>query len=221
MGMLGSLRRTNGRLLTLLGVALAVGLSSSAAATTLVLSDFSSDTTPASQLDATVTFDVVGNTLTVSLTNQTGDPAAFNINEIYFNSSDSVTDLMLTSGPAWSLSSSTGLGGPTDAGKFGIFDWALKDANNADVIMPLETSVFELSITGVGPFDMSDFGTEFSTIPSGDTPALVAAKFIQCVGAACVENDDSAFGATIPEPGTAALLLLGMTGLAFLGRNRG
>ena len=77
-----------------------------------------------------------------------------------------------------------------------------------------ETFVFELTIAGVGTFDMSDFAIELSQAPPGDTTALVAAKFVNGPG------DDSAFGATIPEPGTFAMLGLGILGLGVIGRRR-
>ena len=73
---------------------------------------------------ATVDFDVVGTILTVSVTNQTAAPASFNISEIYFNSSDDVTDLTFTDGPGpcpnggscrWDFFSSSGMGGLTNA----------------------------------------------------------------------------------------------------------
>ena len=206
--------------LVLAAAVLAAGFVRPAAATTILLSDLTSDSTPASQLDATLSFDVVGTTLAIGVTNLTSDPAAFNISAIYFNSSDDVTGLTFSGGPGscpnagcpWDLFAS---GSFTRAAGFGVFDWAIisNDTMATGVIAPLDTATFEFDITGIGPFDMSDFGTEFSSIPPGFTPAIVAVKFIQCSGAGCVAPDDSAFGAAIPEPGTASLVLIGLVGL--------
>jgi hypothetical protein len=70
-----------------------------AAGSIITLSSASSDETPAADLDATFDFSVVGSTLTLVVTNDTTDPDEFNINEIYFNASDtsSVTGLTFTS----------------------------------------------------------------------------------------------------------------------------
>ena len=57
--------------------------SSSAWATTITLSDASSDATPASVLDATFEFNVLGfDTLELVVTNDTTAPDEFNINEL-------------------------------------------------------------------------------------------------------------------------------------------
>lgn len=203
---------------------LAVAFAGPADATSLSLSDRSSDDTPPSQLSATVDFDVVGTTLTLSVTNQTANPI-FQISEILFNSSDAVADLTFSDGPGpcpaagcqWDLFAS---GVRTTGGGMGRFDWALisNDLDGDGLIAPGATASFELEISGTGPFDASDFAAEFSSIPPGMTRALVALKFVRCSGAACVENDDSAFGAAIPEPATAALVLWGLAGVAALGR---
>jgi hypothetical protein len=211
----------------LLGVAaLTVGFALPAAANTILLSDLSSDDTPAAQLNASVSFDVVGTTLIIDVTNLTLDPAAFNISAIYFNSSDNVTDLTFTDGPGscpgggcrWDVFASSN---STRAAGFGAFDWAIiSNHANKGAIGPSDTATFEFDISGTGPFQMSDFGTEFSTLPPGQFASLVAVKFVQCSGSACIANDDSAFGATVPEPGTGALVLMGLMGLAIKGRRQ-
>jgi hypothetical protein len=213
------------RLVVLLGAAaLSLAFALPATATTIHVSDLSSDDTPASQLDANVSFDVVGTTLFIGVTNLTDDPAAFNISAIYFNSSDDIADLIFSDGPGscpvgscrWDVFASSN---DTKAGAFGTFDWAIISNDKKGAIAPSDTAIFEFEISGSGPFDMSDFGTEFSTIPPGKFPSLVAVKFVQCSGSACIQNDDSAFGAAIPEPGTASLVLMGLLGLAIRGRN--
>jgi len=62
-----------------------------ASATSITISSVSSDDTPASELSATFDFSVSGKTLTLNVTNNTGTVTDFNINQIYFNSSDGVT----------------------------------------------------------------------------------------------------------------------------------
>ena len=69
-----------------------------------LLSDYSSNGAGApdvNEMDATLNFDVVGNTLTLGVTNDTPDPTipgafSLNINEIYFNTSENITGLSLT-----------------------------------------------------------------------------------------------------------------------------
>jgi len=194
-----------------------------ASSTTIVLSELSSDATPAILLDATVDFDVVGTILTVTVFNQTTLPDEYEIVELFFNSSDDVTGLTLDLAgtktcPAiqckWDLFAGSGMTGQTVADGFGFYDWALKSNSNPGKIVAGETFVFEFTIAGVGPFDMSDFATDLSQAPQGDTPALVAAKFVTGPG------DDSAFGATVPEPGTFAMLGLGILGLGVIARRR-
>ncbi len=188
--------------------AAAVMLAAPATASIITLSTNSSDVTLASVLDATLDFEVTGSTLTLSVTNTTVVPDTFNINELYFNGSDNVLGLTPLSIPLgwYLLTSQMGDG-------FGVFDFALIYGGPEDgpyVIDPGETKVFSFTISGTA--GEGDFVNEFSDPIPGGISAIAAAKFV--VG----PNDDSAYGATIPEPGTVALL--GLAGLLGLRRRR-
>jgi MYXO-CTERM domain-containing protein len=198
--------------------------SASASATTLLLSEFSSDGTPATDLTALFNFSVIGSTLTFTVTNQTQTTTSgYNMNQLYFNTSTDVTDLTLTGasgsqdGPnlsMWTLYAKNK--NVTKAEGFGKFDWALKDSLDGDLstIQPTEVQTFTLALTCAGgaTCDNLDFGLELSVGPG--THVLGAAQFVAGPG------DDSAFGGTTttitttPEPSPAALLGLGLLALA-------
>lgn len=186
-------------------VAMTMALSGSVRAGTILdISDFSSDETPASALSAAFSFLVTDDTLTLSVLNQTEAPFEFNISEVYFNGTENISSLALTSAPdGWSLLFDQ----PADG--FGVFDFALvgEVAMNSANIEPMQSAIFTFDIVGQAPFDNAAFTTEFSAIPPGNMPMVIAAKFVNG------PNDDSAYGAMVPEPGTL-LLLAGGLGLA-------
>ena len=176
-----------------------------ASATLINLSDASSDETDAGLLSATMDFEVLGNVLTLTVTNNTADPTAYKINELYFNGPDGVT-LSFAGLAGWNDATNKMVNG------FGTFDFALLDGQGGspNQITAGETVVFTFTITA-GTADKDGFVTALS-VPTGDGDGwLVAAKFVQGPG------DDSAFGAAIPAPGVLALL--GAAGL-FGGRRR-
>jgi hypothetical protein len=188
--------------------ALIGGILCSAQAGVVTLSKFSSDSTPAEDLDAIIEFSVTDSTLTIEVSNLTdgpddGEDTGFNINSIYFNATNNVTALMLTSPTGWTLYTSSN---DTRADGFGQFDYALIDGvgNDPDQIEGETSKSFALTVDGSG-FSASDFHTELSSAPPGEE-MLVAAKFVSG------PDDDSAFGA-VPEPTMVALLGLGTLGL--------
>ncbi len=207
------MRTGNWCLVVVAGVVFAI----SAQASTITLSDVSSDLTPFGDLDATLDFVVgefdagnAGDELQITLTN-TG--TLFNINEIYWNAAASVTGLSLLSATHSVNGDVTGLWDPVETGisadGFGAFDFAMRDGVgelSLGVADPTESIVFILDIAGTAT--MTDF------IEENANGYIGAAKFVS--GPDDPEapgNSDSAFGAAVPEPTTAALLGLGLIGL--------
>jgi hypothetical protein len=195
--------------------------SASATATTLYLSEFSSDETPASDLTAVMNFSVLADVLTLTVINQTHTTTSgYHMNQLYFNTTNDVEYLMLSgasgsmdgnNAASWTLYSSSSQTA-TKADGFGKFDWSLLDGVNGEdaTIWATETQTFTLTIgCRQGAIcNASDFGFGLST---GKGQQVVgAAKFVSGPG------DDSAFGGTtiIPEPASAALLALGLAALA-------
>jgi hypothetical protein len=201
-------------------------------ASSLTLSTYSSDATPASQLDATVAFDVgdfdlgnAGDELKITLTNPSageGGDALFNLNELYWNAASNVSGLSLLSATHSVNGDVTGLWTPVEpdlsADGFGTFDFALTDGvgmPSPGIIMPGQSVVFILDITGTGPFDMSDF------VEPNSMGYLAAVKFVNGPDDPEAPGmEDSAYGAVVPEPATAGMLVLGLLGLAAAGRRR-
>jgi hypothetical protein len=196
-----------------------------------MLSDMSSEQeeggTPPSVLDAVVTVELVGTSLKITVDNTTsGGPGAgsYDISEIWLN----ITGETVSSvSPAGSGSGATSLGfdllapPATMVDGFGTFSAGFGvhgDLNqNPDLIVAGETNVMVF----LGCQDGDCSGAMLDNTAMGKA---VAAKFING-GDAFGDPNDSAFGASpaafIPEPGTAALLALGLFGLAIGSRRRG
>ena len=218
----GRIRRpVHGHGMTATGVAaliVAAGAVSSTHAATLVLSDYSSDETPASVLDGRLEFSVSGSVLTLTVYNDTSGDDSYFMNQVYFNATDNVSSLTLNPAVSgWSLATSQSAGG------FGTYDFGLSTGNNDQPIAPGASLTFMFDIGGTGPFSDSNFTTELSTIPPGNTRGLAAAKWVRG------PDDDSAFGATdrnsqapiIPLPPAALMGLSLLAVSAGVARRRG
>jgi hypothetical protein len=193
----------------------ALGAASGAGATTITLSQLSSETNPGpSVLDATLVFMVTGNQLTLTATNGTSAPNEYLIDGIWWNARPHVTGLALVSATHSQAGNVLAAWAPVETNShvagFGSFDFGVTGGvggSNPALLGPGESIAFVFTIAGTGPFAMGDFDEANS---HGNR---AAAKFVSGPG------DLSAFGA-VPEPGTAALLGAGLLGLGLGGRRR-
>jgi hypothetical protein len=211
-----------------LGFAAVLGiclLATGAAATTVSLSNASSDaaTLAAADMDAAMTFSVDGSTMTLEVSNLSASP--IRMSELYFNASHDVTSITLSLAPGhsstgdmlWAVSSSAASTG------FGTFDYMVEGivagrGNNRESgeIAAGGSAIFTFAVSGMN-IDASDFGTTLSAASGADTAAYAAAAFHPNGGA---NNVTGAAVATTPEPSTALLLALGLGMLTRVSRRR-
>lgn len=212
------------RVATLLFASLA--LAGEASPATLVLSDASSDPSlPAARLDGILELDVTGGgktqRLTLTLTNATAAPDALFIDAILFDASAAVTSVKLdrvstsrggnvTS--AWSLVASSGVGGATDAGRLGLFDWVLVSAGAG--VAPGDVLTVRIDVTGSVRLETGDFVEPSALTGPDQIPTLGAGRF--AAGATRVYG-----GAHAPEPGALVLFGSGLFALALVRRRPG
>ena len=195
---------------------------STASASTIALSDVSSDLTPASTLDATLDLVVIsGDTLQLVATNLTIAPDEFNISELYWNSTSAVSGLTLLASTHSAEGDVLAGWAPVVTGQsadgFGAFDFGLIDGvgeGNPNIIGPNEQITFLMSISGSCAITLSCASSDFVVAQSQGY--IGAAKFVN--GPDDPEapgTEDSAFGAAVvPEPTSALLMGLGLAGLS-------
>lgn len=149
-------------------------------------------------------------TLTFVVDNRTDETVGYDMSELYFNVPSNVTDVY-DGTTGWEVNF---LEDGYRANGFGYYDVFLVDGVGGDPhqILPGDVTTFTFTLEGSGPISDTDFITEFTSIPTGDTPTLVAAKFVNGPG------DNSGYGAAVPEPTTLLLVLTGGAGLASLRR---
>ena len=178
-----------------------------AGGTEIELSDFSSGDTPADILDAIFDFSIAGNVLTLAVSNTTDTnvpEAEFEINEMGFNATAEITDLILTSGVTDWIFEFDQSGSSGQMSGFGNFDAHIAWAHPSNpTVLPGETVIFTFDIVGDG-FTEESFVTDLSS--NTDTPMLVAANFFRG------PDDANDFGA-VPEPTSLGLLMVGMLSL--------
>ena len=178
---------------------------------------------PASWLDASMDLSVANIgywELTLAVTNETGDGTAFDMSEIYFNTSAPITSLILDSVVGGSMDKDDWtLELNMDSilvGGFGLFDISIISNDITTIwIGDQETVTFKMTIDGgTPPYSDTDF-YDLSAMDSHPDHILAygAAKFIHGgVG------DLSAIGAYVPEPAT--IFMLGLGALALLRKRR-
>lgn len=175
----------------------------------LEFSDFSSEETIlASELSAQVKFTVSGEQLLIELDN-TSD---FSIAQLYFNSDSGLTGLNFAESynSNWSISG-TGDSQDQNANGFGNYNWLIEFGSGDSRLSSGVTTNLRLNMTGTT--SEGTIGSKLSGIPSGHTQAIATIKF------EAGPDDDSAYGASIPDP--VAVFLLGSACLiGFAGARR-
>ena len=196
-----------------------VCLLSTAQGTHIDLSNYSSEApdVPASWLDARLSFTVVDDgdwKLEVTAKNWTPENVgdlAFNISELYFNTTADITNMTLDSVVGgnkddWTLTFNTD---SIQVGGLGLYDISLISNNSSmEYIDPLEIVKFTIIIDGVSP---SYLETDFFALSSPSGDSLVAYGVGKFFGGG--PGDLSAYGAYIPEPTTILMLSLGALAL--------
>lgn len=206
------------RALASVGVLFLIGMAVPAYAEVIVFSTQSSDSTPVDVMDAEVeySFDAGTNVLTFEVFNNTVAPNGYTLSNLFFNVSDDVTGLSILSNGGFTGAT---LAANQSAGPYGTYDWALDYGSGNTGITAGNSAVITFAVTGSN-LDITDFFSGLDVGGGQDFEAAVAA-----IHFTRGPNDDSSWGTgapegggsggeIIPEPGTVALMSLGLLGLA-------
>lgn len=227
------------RLRSILAASALFLFASSASAVTITLSEMSSDGTPSSALNATLTFTDLGSgQLQLDVTNP--GASAFDINEVGFNLDGPLSLELDSPTSGWTLNgalanTSVAPGSiQVDGAMLGNYEFHLVDGVGPDPaqIVPGETQTFLFTYTGTlnaGILESNAAGKMVIAkfVEGGPDPecALVDPNFPTTQCPQGFNTEDSAFGASgsasiVPEPFTSVLLLTGLAGLLVAGRRR-
>lgn len=174
----------------------------------LDFSDFSSDETPVSALDAFVQFSVSAGQLFVGINNT----SSYSIAQLYFNTDTTLTGLAFNASgatnSAWSVTG-TGASQTLGADGMGRYNWLINFGSGSNRLA--SGSLMNLVFDMTGTTSEATIGSKLSINPPGKVMALAVIKF------EAGPNDDSAFGGTtttrVPEPSSALLLGAGLVAL--------